>query len=208
MKPKYFLLGFMAISILAFGSMVQAATTYKLGVGEGSSITYTVVKADSEMIASGTEGSTVTMEISNVAESSSTWTVTFKVGSDSGSLAVSKTPSVGAFVIYVCPVPVADYLTALTAAWNDAYSAVFGEDLASVSGTMWKLDFQGEGWEITFDATTGWATSIKMLENDVVTYEISGVPAGSIPGYELPLLLAIGGITTFGIMYTMMKKRQ
>ncbi len=208
MKTKYFLVGFLAISILAFGTMVNA-DTYMLGVEKGDQCTYTVIEAD----AGYGYGSSAVLTVDSISVTASGWDVIISVAGSSNNLPLSigNQPKTGEMPIYLCPIDVANYLKELATAYNEYVT------LVTVSGTTWTYDTTASSafysgvdmvYTITFDATTGWATKIKLVQDGTTTLEMTGVPggAGGIPGYELPLLLGITGIFAIGLIYITKKR--
>jgi len=204
--------------------MALADTTYSLGVSVGDKYTYTLSELnDPDYLDDFSDftavGDKVINEITEITDETNYWSIeiestvvkTEKVETET--TPVFKEPSDGTFIFLICPVPVSTYIEELAAAMNayyEPYAEYIEEYLIEASGTTFSFTMEGEGMIITFDANTGWATKMQVIENDEVVYVItgsSGAPADVIPGYELPLLLGITGLMAVGIIYTVMKKR-
>lgn len=192
MKSKYFLLGFLAFSFLAFGTMVQMARAadYSLGVSAGDEFTWKVTKADDSLSGYGSNvGDTYSMKINGVTDSTTYWQVTF-TGTDwdgsstTSSINVMKSPTFS-FPIWFCPIPVATYLA------NSGWGSFASDNVVEI--TIGALTAK-----YTWSTSNGVLSKIQGYDSGELTYEIT--LQSSIPGYEMPLILGIAAIFTVGLV--------
>ncbi|MBD3256097.1 MAG: hypothetical protein GF383_13455 [Candidatus Lokiarchaeota archaeon] len=67
---------------------------------------------------------------------------------------------------------------------------------------------QKEDYEIVITyGDTGSRSKIEYITDDEVFYSIEGL-APAIPGYEIPVILAIAGLMTIGLIYAVLRKRR
>ena len=230
MKRKIFLLSFMTISflclsMLVFTSMVSGATSdYSIGVSEGDEQSYEVLINDVNDVY-GEVGDFIIVSILEIEEFApesigGKWVVTLHAGSsdDPKPQDLNYDPShinKLTLILLICPIAVEDYLEDAAAGWDAVYPGI-----ATASGNSWELDasdtteyggFSANEWEVTYNSTTGWATSYKAFKDGtLVTELIAGAPpetSADIPGYELTVLLGVGAVSTLGIIIIMKKRK-
>lgn len=210
MKSKYVLIWIFSLTILGLSSIVHAAA-YSLGVSTGSSQTYTVIKTSSSYTSYTTEGNSFTLEVLSVEDalfnSKDHWKLSLKVTAAGKAdrteiYYVSKTPTFG--IAFICPLSVSSFLTAADAATGGS---------ADVSGTSFSyVDATGVKIEYSYDATTGWATLQRKSINGEVVLEVQAGAAstntgnGTIPGYELTVVLGISVIFFMSKMLLLKRK--
>ncbi len=227
MKAKYALFGFILFSMLAFTTMVQAAS-YSIGVSAGTETTYEVKTVDNsglkdcgiDDLGDFTDGDKVGDKcktvVTKVEEEDDYWKITydswdwtskdFKSDPDDEdkSYKIKKDPDdvSGSYPqISGCAKDVAKYIKAID--WNDDYEI----DGTTVTSDGIDLGLGGDKIKVsvTYDSNTGLVSSFRYLnEDDDVLYEYA---SSSIPGYEVPILLGVVGLTTIGLIYLVMKKK-
>ncbi|MGB5911221.1 MAG: hypothetical protein WBH31_08525 [Promethearchaeia archaeon] len=118
----------------------------------------------------------------------------------------------GAYHLAQLPTPVAQYLGAIVwaAKWqNVGNTVVHNADAGDWDSffTFQYLEDCTEIWE--YDSTYGAWIGYKILDNETNTiYEFSiELAISEIPGFELSVFLGITAMTTVGIIYTLMKKK-
>jgi hypothetical protein len=110
--------------------------------------------------------------------------------------------------IFLIPTPVGDL-------WNDYKDEyITGRfDVTSSLGTVqisWTGD-SGETWTYNYDAQTGWANFLKAEKNGEVIFEVRatdyspGIGGGSIPSYDVSIILAVVGLTV-SLLISRMKR--
>ncbi len=226
MKAKYALIGFLFLTMFAFATMAQAAT-YSLGVTKGQETVWEIKVIDEDKledvgikdISDYSDGDKVGMQskskVTDIEEKSDYWVITYdswdwtdknfetKADDEDKTTKIYKDPKdVGgsSAVISGAATPVADYLKAID--WDKDFE-VSGTTVKSVG-----YDLGGKSdlfVSATYDSNTGGLSDLKYLnEDDEICYEYGTT---GIPGYELPVLLGIVGISTIGLIYLVMRKR-
>ena len=196
MKSKNFLLGFMLLSAVAFGLMVETrGVTYYNKVTDGTVVTltgtYNTVSYSIKYTASGVTSNSITWGISITAAG-----VEAPSGSVTQTLLADPSTETSWDVLtgdVSCPSDVADYLSKVATAIG-----------ATASGTTITIGDSTNGEVATYDANTCLCTSLKYYVSGVLVYELS---APGIPGYELPVLLGIMAISTIGLIFIIRRKK-
>lgn len=199
MNSKRVFSGILLLSVLTFSIMTAAsATTYTIGVKTGDSYTWEIKALDPSYTGAGGAkvGDRETMSITSVDETTTEWSIAYSLtayngASSSGTGTVPKDPASWSF-IYICALPVSDYLTG-------AYGS------SHVSGN--KVTFTGMTViiEMTYDTSTGVMSDMKYTVNGKVIFEIALVT--TIPGYELTIFLGVSAISALSLIYLVMKKK-
>lgn len=231
-KTRYFLIGFLLLSVFAFAAMVKAAD-YEVGVAENDELTWTVKTLDGEAYKDLTgeeydesEGDKSKIQITKVETKDDKATITYDSW-DTTSESFSEEPddkdqemtlhlskddisnltAYGFFYRQIIPTAPSDYIAAVVEeADNEDFSAE-GSTL-TITGDSIKLLLTNDkesSLKVTYN-NKGVLSTWQLLDADNKVVAELGL-AGGIPGYELPLLLGITGIFSIGLIYTIMKRK-
>lgn len=197
MKSKYFLMSFLAVSMLAFGATAHAAT-YSLGVTQGSTYRLTLLEANTNYWSPNTpNGMSVTLQVTSITERVAEWVVTLKEDWTNTEIEarVYRQKDTRALTdgLWLISIPGHTYLSELSGSLGSQYK-VDGTTVTkteTINGVT-RITEQG------YDANSGWISLYRVTENGVKVFEMLG--SAGIPGYEVPILLGITGLFTMGLI--------
>ncbi len=227
---KQLVLSFISISLLVLTMLsftpIVFGATYSIDVSEGDTKEYKVIVNDNNDVG-GEAGGTTTITIDNILvhhPEEGGWSITIDPGNDDpGVKLLPADPSiVPTYPGFVCALNVEDYLAACKTGWDNVEQTGNYEHEPSiqVSGTTIRLNvtdteydkISTDVWEVTYNSTTGWATSFKGWNQDLLVTHITELTEEGeegeegIPGYQMPIFLGIAALSVIALI--VIKKRR